>query len=132
MAVFTPVSPEAASALLHRLKLGELVALRGIAGGIENTNYFVTCAAGEYVLTLFERLTAEQLPFYLHLMKHLAHAGIPVPDPQGDAQGEILHSVCGATCWHACIWRGAVSIGSSPICAAWPGGTRRRPWYFQK
>lgn len=95
MAVFTPVSPEAASALLHRLALGELIELRGIAGGIENTNYFVTCTAGEYVLTLFERLTAEQLPFYLHLMKHLAHAGIPVPDPQGDAQGEILHSVCG-------------------------------------
>lgn len=94
MAVFTPVSPEAASALLDQLGLGELIALRGIAGGIENTNYFVTCTAGEYVLTLFERLTAEQLPFYLHLMKHLAHAGIPVPDPQGDAQGEILHHVC--------------------------------------
>ena len=95
MAVFTPVSPEAASALLKKLKLGELIELRGIAGGIENTNYFVTCTAGEYVLTLFERLTSEQLPFYLHLMKHLAHAGIPVPDPQADTQGEILHSVCG-------------------------------------
>lgn len=95
MAVFTPVSPAAAKKLLDRLALGDLVALRGIEGGIENTNYFVTCGAGEFVLTLFERLTAEQLPFYLHLMKHLAHAGIPVPDPQADPQGEILHSVCG-------------------------------------
>ena len=95
MAVFTPVSPEAASALLERLGLGELIALRGIAGGIENTNYFVTCTAGEYVLTLFERLTAEQLPFYLHLMKHLAQRGIPVPDPQGDRDGDILHTLCG-------------------------------------
>ena len=95
MAVFTPVSPPKASALLRRLGLGALVSLRGIEGGIENTNYFVTCDAGEYVLTLFERLTAEQLPFYLHLMKHLAGAGIPVPDPQADADGQILHSVCG-------------------------------------
>jgi hypothetical protein len=77
------------------LQLGSLHALRGIEGGIENTNYFVTSDAGEFVLTLFERLTAEQLPFYLHLMKHLAHAGIPVPDPQADAQGDILHTVCG-------------------------------------
>ena len=47
------------------------------------------------MLTLFERLSAEQLPFYLYLMKHLAGAGIPVPDPQADAAGNILHSVCG-------------------------------------
>ncbi len=51
MAVFTPVSPEAASTLLHKLNLGGLVALRGIAGGIENTNYFVTCTAGEFART---------------------------------------------------------------------------------
>ena len=95
MAVFTPVSPPEASALLRQLGLGALQSLRGIEGGIENTNYFVSCDAGEYVLTLFERLTAEQLPFYLYLMKHLASAGIPVPDPQADAEGRILHSVCG-------------------------------------
>ena len=95
MAVFTEVSPQEAQALLTRLQLGELRALRGIEGGIENTNYFVTTDVGEFVLTLFERLTAEQLPFYLHLMRHLAHAGIPVPDPQADKNGQILHSVCG-------------------------------------
>ena len=95
MAVFTPVSPPEASALLRQLGLGALQSLRGIEGGIENTNYFVSCDAGEYVLTLFERLTAEQLPFYLYLMKHLASAGIPVPDPQADAEGNILHSLCG-------------------------------------
>ena len=95
MAVFTPVSPPEASALLRQLGLGALQSLRGIEGGIENTNYFVSCEAGEYVLTLFERLTAEQLPFYLYLMKHLASAGIPVPDPQADAEGNILHSLCG-------------------------------------
>lgn len=95
MAVFTPVSEADATALLASLRLGTLVQLRGIQGGIENTNYFLTSTEGQYVLTLFERLTADQLPFYLHLMKHLAHAGIPVPDPQGDAQGNILFSVAG-------------------------------------
>ncbi|WCM87058.1 homoserine kinase [Acidovorax sp. NCPPB 3576] len=93
MAVFTEVSKKEARDLLRRLQLGTLVSLRGIEGGIENTNYFLTSDQGEYVLTLFERLTAEQLPFYLHLMKHLAHAGIPVPDPRADKHGDILHSV---------------------------------------
>ena len=95
MAVFTKVSLKEARDLMRRLQLGELHKLRGIEGGIENTNYFVTCDAGEFVLTLFERLTAEQLPFYLHLMKHLAQAGIPVPDPRADQRGAILHTVCG-------------------------------------
>ena len=95
MAVFTEVSEHEARELLRRLQLGELVALRGIEGGIENPNYFLTSEQGEFVLTLFERLTAEQLPFYLHLMKHLAHGGIPVPDPRADTSGDILHSVCG-------------------------------------
>ncbi|MDD2608634.1 MAG: homoserine kinase [Giesbergeria sp.] len=95
MAVFTQVPLNDARELVRRLQLGELQALRGIEGGIENTNYFVTTDQGDFVLTLFERLTAAQLPFYLHLMKHLAHAGIPVPDPRADAHGEILHKVCG-------------------------------------
>ena len=83
MAVFTEVSKKDAREVLRRLQIGELVELRGIEGGIENTNYFLTSTQGEFVLTLFERLTAEQLPFYLHLMKHLAHGGIVVA--AGDA-----------------------------------------------
>ena len=95
MAVFTEVGFDAAAALAARLGLGPLGSLKGIASGIENTNYFADTAKGRYVLTLFERLTAEQLPFYLHLMKHLAVKGIPVPEPQADASGEILHTLCG-------------------------------------
>lgn len=99
MAVFTEVSEDEARALLRALNLGELRELRGIQGGIENTNYFVTAedlvGRREFVLTLFERLGFEQLPFYLHLMKHLAQHGIPVPDPQADRSGDILHTVCG-------------------------------------
>jgi homoserine kinase type II len=95
MAVFTEVPEDEARKLLALLNLGELRELRGIQGGIENTNYFVTAERGEYVLTLFERLTFEQLPFYLHLMHHLAARGIPVPDPQVDKDGDNLHRVCG-------------------------------------
>jgi homoserine kinase type II len=95
MAVFTEVSEDQARSLLQSLGLGELRELRGIQGGIENTNYFLTSDQGRYVLTLFERLSVEQLPFYLHLMKHLAQRGIPVPDPAADKSGDILHQVCG-------------------------------------
>lgn len=91
MAVYTEVSFDEAAAFLNALKLGPLQSIKGAAGGIENTNYFVDTTKGQYVLTLFERLTFEQLPFYLHLMKHLAARGIPVPDPVADAKGVILH-----------------------------------------
>ena len=95
MAVFTPVSQDQASQLLSDLGLGQLTQLRGIEGGLENTNYFASTDQGEYVLTLFERLTHDQLPFYLYLMKHLAEQGIPVPKPAANLDGDILHALCG-------------------------------------
>lgn len=99
MAVFTEVTQAEAANLLHKLELGTLTSLKGCPGGIENTNYFVSTERDgqthEHVLTLFERLTHEQLPFYLHLMKHLAGKGIPVPDPAADAKGHILHTLKG-------------------------------------
>ena len=95
MAVYTEVSFEEAASFLHSLDLGPLQSIKGAAGGIENTNYFVDTERGQYVLTLFERLTFEQLPYYLHLMKHLAACGIPVPNPAADASGEILHRLKG-------------------------------------
>jgi len=95
MAVFTEVSESQAQELLTHLQLGDLLELKGIQGGIENTNYFLTSNVGAYVLTLFERLTHQQLPFYLHLMKHLAHHGIPVPDPVANSDGDILLTVEG-------------------------------------
>lgn len=94
MAVFTPVTQEQATLLMSQLGLGELTELRGIEGGIENTNYFATTDLGDYVLTLFERLNHEQLPFYLYLMKHLAEKGIPVPKPAANRDGDILHTLC--------------------------------------
>src|SRR5437868_11392313 len=90
MAVFTEVSFDEAASLVSRLNIGRLTHLTGITAGIENTNYFADTTEGRYVLTVFERLSFEQLPFYLRLMKHLAERGIPVPDPQADETGEIL------------------------------------------
>ena len=95
MAVFTEVSFKEAANFLRTLDLGELQTIKGCAGGIENTNYFVDTTQGEYVLTVFERLTFEQLPFYLHLMKHLARCGILVPDPAANKKGEILFKLKG-------------------------------------
>ena len=84
MAVYTDVGFDEADALVQRLGLGALREFEGIRGGIENTNYFATTDQGAYVLTLFERLGREQLPYYLCLMKHLAARGIPVPAPIAD------------------------------------------------
>ena len=98
MAVFTEVPLDEARELLRGLALGELRELRGIHGGIENTNYFASTDQGEYVLTLFERLTSAQLPFYLRLMKHLAQRGIPVPEPHalpGQDQDNLVLQVRG-------------------------------------
>ena len=119
MAVFTEVSESQAQDLLDRLNLGTLSALRGIEGGIENTNYFVSTDQGEYVLTLFERLTHEQLPFYLYLMKHLAGQGIPVPDPAPDASGDVLHTVCGKPAAVVNRLEGRSQLAPGPVhCAA--------------
>jgi homoserine kinase type II len=91
MSVYTAVTTEELDAWLGRYALGTLVEFAPIAAGIENTNYFASTPRGEFVLTLFERLTFEQLPYYLELMRHLARKGIPVPAPQTDAHDALLH-----------------------------------------
>jgi homoserine kinase type II len=99
MAVFTEVSVDEASAFVSRLDVGTLTGFRGIQAGIENSNFFIDTeregVARHWVLTIFERLSFEQLPFYLHLMRHLARRAIPVPEPQADADGAILHTLKG-------------------------------------
>jgi len=95
MVVFTEISFEEAEAFVSALGLGSLRGMEGRIGHNENTNYFIDTSGGDYVLTLFERMSFEQLPFYLHLTKHLARHDIPVPCPVFDANGEILHELKG-------------------------------------
>ncbi|MDH4192293.1 MAG: homoserine kinase [Betaproteobacteria bacterium] len=95
MSVFTPVSEAQLIAWLRRYSVGTLAALEPIAAGIENTNYFVTTAQGRYVLTLFERLNAAELPFYVGLMAHLARHGIPCPAPIADLSDRYVSDLNG-------------------------------------
>ena len=126
MAVYTEVSPDTAQTLFTELGLGQVSDLTGCKGGIENTNYFVDAESGRYVLTLFERLTHEQLPFYLYLMKHLASRGIPVPDPQADKNGDILLTVQGKpACVVNCL-RGTSELAPSAAHCATVGAMLAR------
>ncbi|MGE5088725.1 MAG: homoserine kinase [Candidatus Levyibacteriota bacterium] len=95
MSVYTAVTTEELDAWLGRYALGTLVEFAPIAAGIENTNYFVTTERGRYVLTLYERLPAEELPFYLNLMAHLSRAGVEVPTPAADRTGALFSMLNG-------------------------------------
>jgi homoserine kinase type II len=95
MAVFTEVPFEEAAALLSRLGAGKLERLIGISSGIENTNYFADTSLQRWVVTVFERLSRSELPYYVELMRHLAERGLPVPAPLAAVSGELVHTLAG-------------------------------------
>ena len=95
MSVYTPVSEAELAEWLGNYSVGALASCEPVKAGIENTNYFVTTTQGRYVLTLFERLPAGELPFYLNLMAHLARHGIPCPAPIADLSDQYLRALNG-------------------------------------
>lgn len=95
MAVFTPVTLADLGTWITQFPLGSARSIKGISSGIENSNFFIETDAGEFVLTIFEILTFEQLPFYLYLMDHLAKKGILVPAPVASNNGKLVNSLHG-------------------------------------
>jgi homoserine kinase type II len=96
MAVYTHVSAEALAALLSRFDAGRLVSAKGIAEGVENSNYLVDTDRARFILTLYEkRVDAADLPFFMGLLDHLADAGLPVPRAIADRAGRQIQEVAG-------------------------------------
>lgn len=101
MAVYTEVSDEALTAFLADYDIGRVVAFRGIAEGVENSNFSLRTTSGDYILTLYEkRVDPADLPWFLGLMEHLARHGISCPLPVHGRDGEALRKLCGR---HAAI-----------------------------
>lgn len=95
MSVFTKVSHAELQVFLQQYPVGEVVGFQGIGEGVENTNYFVDTEDGRWVLTLFERLNYDDLPFFLGLMEHLAAHGFPSAAPLHTREGRSLVSLNG-------------------------------------
>jgi homoserine kinase type II len=101
MAVYTEVSDDALAAFLADYDIGDLVAFRGIAEGVENSNFSLRTGAGDYILTLYEkRVDPAELPWFLGLMDHLATRGLTCPLPVRGRDGAALRRLCGR---HAAI-----------------------------
>jgi homoserine kinase type II len=95
MSVFTRVTEADVVAWLPRFSVGSFVSLTPISEGIENTNYFLSTTDGEFVLTLYERIPTEDLPFYLNFSAHLARSGVAVPSPMADRSGGLFSMLNG-------------------------------------
>ena len=95
MAVYTEVSDEDLAAFVASYDIGGLLSCKGIAEGVENTNYLMQTDRGQFILTLYEkRVSAGDLPFFLNLMEFLAEAGIPSPTPLQGRDGKALRTLC--------------------------------------
>ncbi|MDR3212865.1 MAG: homoserine kinase [Azoarcus sp.] len=95
MSVFTLPSEEALARWVDGYAIGHLTGFEGIASGVQNSNFFVTTTLGRYVLTLFEDIARADLPYYLHLMAHLARHGLPAPAPIANRDNEYLGTLAG-------------------------------------
>jgi homoserine kinase type II len=96
MAVYTDVSDDALAAFLNDYDIGTMVAFRGVAEGVENSNYSLRTTAGDFFLTLYEkRVNPDDLPWFIGLMEHLAQRGLVCPQPVRGRDGSALRHLCG-------------------------------------
>ena len=96
MAVYTEVTDEELTAFVAEYEIGEPLSCKGIAEGIENSNYLLAAEGGTYILTLYEkRVQRADLPFFLGLMEHLGARGVPCPTPLKGRDGQMLRTLCG-------------------------------------
>jgi homoserine kinase type II len=114
MAVYTEVSDDDLARFLTEYDIGTLVAFRGIAEGVENSNFSLRTTAGDFILTLYEkRVDPSDLPWFIGLMRHLAARGITCPLPVAGLDGAALRQLCGR---HAAI--------TTFLPGVWPRRTR--------
>src|SRR5205807_9028719 len=96
MAVYTDVADDELRSFIALYDIGEVLSCKGIAEGVENSNFLVTTEHGNFILTLYEkRVAREDLPFFIALMDHLAHHGVACPTPVRARDGEALRELCG-------------------------------------
>src|ERR1700758_4493693 len=96
MAVYTDVADDDLRAFAALYDIGEVLACKGIAEGVENSNFLVTTERGNFILTLYEkRVAAEDLPFFITLMEHLAAQNVACPTPVKGRDGVALRELCG-------------------------------------
>lgn len=118
MAVFTAVSLDDLHQWIKQYPLGQAVGLEGISSGIDNSNFFLNTERGQYVLTIFENLRFDQLPFYVKLMAHLADRGIPVPAPVPNADGELVVLLHGKPAIIVSRLQGSSQLDPQPVHCA--------------
>ena len=118
MAVFTAVSLDDLHQWIKQYPLGQAVGLEGISSGIDNSNFFLNTERGQYVLTIFENLRFDQLPFYVKLMAHLAERGIPVPAPVPNTDGELVVALHGKPAIVVSRLQGSSQLDPQPVHCA--------------
>src|SRR5689334_22448879 len=96
MAVYTDVGSDELADFLKQYDIGELLSYKGIAEGVENSNFSLHTSAGYFILTLYEkRVASDDLPYFLSLMAHLAARGVSCPQPAKNRNGEVFAALAG-------------------------------------
>lgn len=95
MSVYTPIYHQQLQDFLNLYSLGNLIEFSGIQAGIENTNYRVFSSEGDFILTIFETISIQELPCYLNLLEHLSQSSFPAPKPQLSKANQFIHKLQG-------------------------------------